>query len=94
MLLQALPEKIARFVDLGTGDGHLLALVGGRYPGAEGTGLDSSTPMLDRARERFGEDPRVALREHDLGLALPLDRTVDTVVSGLAIQHLEDVRKR
>ena len=93
MLLQALPEQVARFVDLGTGDGRLLALVESRYPEAEGMGLDSSAPMLDRAEERFGDDPRFALREHDLELALPLDRTVDAVVSGLAVHHLEDVRK-
>lgn len=94
VLLQALPEQVDRFIDLGTGDGRLLALVGGRYPEAEGTGLDSSAPMLDRARERFAGDPRVVLREHDLELALPLAGTVDVVASGLAIHHLEDVRKR
>lgn len=94
VLLQALPEQVDRFVDLGTGDGRLLTLVGGRYPEAKGTGLDSSAPMLDRARERFDSDPRVCLREHDLGLALPFDGAVDAVVSGLAIHHLEDTRKR
>jgi tRNA (cmo5U34)-methyltransferase len=94
MLLQALPEPVSRFADLGTGDGRLLALVASRYPEAEGTGLDSSAPMLHRAKERFGSDPRVVLREHNLELALPLDQTVDAVVSGLAIHHLEDVRKR
>lgn len=94
MLLQALPEKVAWFVDLGTGDGRLLALVESRYPEAEGMGLDFSAPMLDRAKERFGSDPRFALRKHDLELALPLDRTADAVVSGLAVHHLEDARKR
>jgi tRNA (cmo5U34)-methyltransferase len=94
MLLQALPEQVARFTDSGTGDGRLLALVESRYPAAEGMGLDSSAPMLDRAKERFGEDPRFVLREHDLRLALQLDQEVDAVVSGLAIHHLEDGRKR
>lgn len=94
MLLQALPERVARFVDLGTGDGRLLALVESRYPEAEGMGLDSSVPMLDRAKERFGDDPRFVLREYNLELALPLYRTADAVVSGLAVHHLEDVRKR
>lgn len=94
MLLQSLPEQVTRFVDLGTGDGRLLKLVKSQHPEAEGTGLDSSVPMLDRAKERFAGDPRVVLREHDLALALPLDQTVDAVVSGLAIHHLEDVRKQ
>jgi tRNA (cmo5U34)-methyltransferase len=93
MLLQALPQRIGRFIDLGTGDGRLLALVRGRYPDAEGIGLDSSAPMLDRAKERFADDPRVELREHDLREALPVEGA-DVVVSGLAIHHLEDARKR
>lgn len=93
MLLQALPERVERFVDLGTGDGRLLALVGERHPDAEGTGLDSSAAMLDRARERFAGNSRLEVREHDLERALPLRGTADVVVSGLAIHHLPDDRK-
>lgn len=94
MLLQALPKQIERFVDLGTGDGRLLALVRSRYPDAEAIGLDSSVPMLDRAKERFADDPRVELREHDLREVLPVAEAADVVVSGLAIHHLEDGRKQ
>lgn len=94
MLLQALPEKVGRVVDLGTGDGRLLALVRSRCPDAEGTGLDSSAAMLDRARARFDDDPLVELREHDLREALPLEAAADVVVSGLAIHHLDDARKQ
>lgn len=68
ILLQALPEQVARFVDLGTGDGRLLCLLRGRYPGAEAIGLDSSPPMLDRARERFEGDPLVDLRQRNTGI--------------------------
>lgn len=93
-MLRALPERVGRFVDLGSGDGRLLALVGSRYPAAFAIGLDSSAPMLDRARERLDGDPRVELREHDLRQALPLTGAADAVVSGLAIHHLEDDRKR
>lgn len=93
MLLRALPERVERFVDLGTGDGRLLALVGSRYPDAHAIGLDSSAPMLDRARERFDGDPQVEFREHDLRQPLPLIGAADAVVSGLAIHHLEDGRK-
>lgn len=94
MLLQALPERVGRVVDLGTGDGRLLALVRGRRPEAEGIGLDSSAAMLDRARARFDEDPLVELREHDLREALPFGAAADVVVSGLAIHHLDDARKQ
>jgi trans-aconitate methyltransferase len=34
MLLSALPEHVARLVDLGTGDGRLISLVRSRYPEA------------------------------------------------------------
>jgi trans-aconitate methyltransferase len=54
MLLGALPEPVARFVDLGTAMGAFWRWSRGRYPEAEGMGLDSSAPMLGRAKERFG----------------------------------------
>lgn len=94
MLLSALPAQITRFVDLGTGDGRLLALVRGRYSEAEGIGLDSSAPMLDRAQERFNGDPFIELREHDLRGRLPEMGVSDAFVSGLAVHHLEDERKQ
>ncbi|MGC1166472.1 MAG: class I SAM-dependent methyltransferase [Solirubrobacterales bacterium] len=94
MLLSALPQHVARFVDLGAGDGRLLALVRTQYSDAEGTGLDSSAPMLGRARERFDGDPLVELQEHDLRGRLPKMGMNDAFVSGLAIHHLEDARKQ
>lgn len=94
MLLEALPARIDRFLDLGTGDGRLLALVGNRHPQALAIGLDSSAPMLARAAERFEADPHADLRTHDLRLPLEEERPFDAIVSGLAIHHLEDNRKR
>jgi len=94
MLLEALPERVERFIDLGTGDGRLLALVRERHPGAHGVGVDLSQPMLDRAAERFADDPLVELREHDLADPLTDPAPVDAVVSALAIHHLRDERKR
>lgn len=94
MLLAALPERVERVLDLGTGDGRLLALVHSHRPDARAVGLDSSEPMLARAAERFEGDPLVELRAHDLDLRLVLEGRFDAVVSGLAIHHLEDGRKR
>lgn len=94
MLIQALPERIERCIDLGAGDGRLLALVRTRYPDAEAIGLDSSAPMLDRAKERFEGDSKVELHEHDLRAPFTEARAAEVVVSGLAIHHLEDRRKR
>jgi SAM-dependent methyltransferase len=94
MLLEALPPRVERFLDLGTGDGRMIALVRGRHPDARAVGLDASEPMLARATDRFAADPLVELHAHELGLPLPVEGPFDAVVSGLAIHHLEDERKR
>lgn len=94
MLLEALPPRVERFLDLGSGDGRMIALVRGRHPEAKAVGLDVSEPMLARAADRFEDDPGVELRAHELGLPLTVEGPFDTVVSGLAIHHLEDERKR
>lgn len=95
MLLEALPERVERFVDLGTGDGRLIALLRGRHPDARAIGVDFSQPMLQRAAQRFAREEMVELRRHDLARPLPqLEGPVDAVVSALAIHHLEHERKR
>lgn len=94
MLLDALPARIERILDLGTGDGRMLALLRGRHPEAVAIGLDNSEPMLSRAGVRFAEDPLVELRAHDLRQPLVESGQFDAIVSGLAIHHLEDERKR
>lgn len=93
-MLDALPQRVGRFLDLGTGDGRLLGLVRNRHPEAEAIGLDSSEPMLGRAKERFDGDSLVELRRHDLRNQLTDAGPADVVVSGLAIHHLDDERKR
>lgn len=94
LLLDALPHTVKRVLDLGTGDGRLLALVRSAHPGAQAVGIDSSPPMLARAAERFASDGRVELIVHDLRQPLTVPGQFDAVVSGLAIHHLEDPRKR
>jgi tRNA (cmo5U34)-methyltransferase len=94
MLLQALPPQVERFVDLGTGNGRLIALVREHHPDARALGIDFSEPMLAHAGERFAGDPLIELRQHDLARPLAIQEPVDAVLSGLAIHHLEDARKR
>ena len=94
LLLQALPERVERILDLGTGDGRLIALLREAHPEAAALGLDSSEPMLTQARDRLAADPSVELLRHDLRDPLPQTGSCDAIVSGLAIHHLEDDRKR
>jgi tRNA (cmo5U34)-methyltransferase len=94
MLLQALPDRVDRFLDLGTGDGRLVSLLRSAHPNAQAIGLDSSEPMLARARDRFEGEGGVEFRLHDLRNPLPQIGPYDAIVSALAIHHLEDDRKR
>jgi SAM-dependent methyltransferase len=93
-LLDELPPTVRRVLDLGSGDGRLLALVRHAHPEACGVAVDFSPPMLDRLRVRFGRDSGVEIVEHDLSSALPPLGTFDVVVSSFAIHHLEHPRKR
>ena len=92
-LLEFVPAGARRVLDLGTGDGRLLALVLGDGP-MRGVGVDVSEPMLHAAAERFGGDARVELLRHDLVEPLPPLGRFDVIVSSFAIHHLEDDRKR
>lgn len=95
VLLASLPLVVHRVLDLGTGDGRLLATVLAAHPGATGIGLDASPPMLAAARCRFAGDDRVEVIEHDLDRTLQANRLghFDAVVSAFAIHHCDDERK-
>lgn len=94
VLLEHLPRDVRRILDLGTGDGRLLALLEADRTELLGVGLDFSELMLGAARARFAGDDRVELVKHDLAEPLPALRRFDAVVSSMAIHHLEHERKR
>jgi SAM-dependent methyltransferase len=94
VLLEEVSPEARRVLDLGSGDGRLLALVLLARPAARGVALDFSPPMLRRLRGRFAADPRVAVVEHDLEAPLPDLGSFDAVVSSFAIHHLAHERKR
>jgi tRNA (cmo5U34)-methyltransferase len=77
-------------LELGTGPGETALRVLALHPGAAGTGLDSSEPMLARARERL---PHADLRLGRLEDPLP-PGPFDLVVSALAVHHLDADGKR
>jgi SAM-dependent methyltransferase len=87
-----------RVLDVGCGDGILLATILQAFPEACGAALDFSPLMLERARARlaqFGDRGRTV--EADLGTPAWLSHVTgpfDVIVSGFAIHHLPDARKR
>src|SRR6185503_13428426 len=93
-LLSEVPVRTKRVLDLGCGDGHLLALVLGHCPTATGVGLDFSSRMLEQARLRFAGDSRIQLIDHNLDNPLPALGTFDCAVSSFAIHHCTHERKR
>jgi len=96
VLLEQIPANAKHVLDLGTGDGRLLALVRLHNPSIEGVGLDFSDPMIVKAKKRFANDKQVTLFKHDFSLPLPAEKLgcFDVVVSSLAIHHLTHQRKK
>ncbi len=94
-LLATLPGEPARVLDLGSGDGRLLALIRHAHPRSQAVALDFSETMLDRLRARFNGDSQVQVVGHNLDERLPesLGR-FDAIVSSFAIHHLTHTRKR
>ena len=94
VVLELLPPDTRRVLDLGCGDGRLLALTLLARPEATGVALDFSPAMLTAVRSRFGDDPRVSVVAHDMAAPLPDLGTFDAIVSSFAIHHLVDQRKQ
>jgi tRNA (cmo5U34)-methyltransferase len=96
VLLEQIPSSAKRVLDLGTGDGRLLALVKLYNPLVEGVALDFSDPMIEQAKKRFSKDKHVTIVKHDFSHPLPKSQIgcFDAVISSLAIHHLTHIRKR
>jgi len=94
VLSEQVPRDARRILDIGTGDGRLLALLHTDRPEISGVGLDYSDLMLEAAGTRFAGDDRIELVKHDLAEPLPALGSFDVVVSSMAIHHLEHERKR
>jgi SAM-dependent methyltransferase len=97
VLLELVPRGVRSILDLGAGDGRLLALLRLDRPHARGVATDLSPTMLDAARARFAGDAQVEVVEHDLDAPLGVLGDVgsfDAVVSCFAIHHCSHARKR
>jgi ubiquinone/menaquinone biosynthesis C-methylase UbiE len=88
-----------RILDLGCGDGVLGRYLLGSFPEAECIFADFSEPMLDAAREKLGKNSSHRLLKADFSSAewvkiVKPYAPFDVIVSGFAIHHLYDERKK
>ncbi len=93
-VLEFVPLEARRILDLGSGDGMLLALVRADRPRAQFVALDFSPTMLEALRKRFANDPQVTIVAHDFTNPLPELGKFDAVISSFAIHHVSHERKR
>src|SRR5579883_475349 len=93
-LLEEVPKEAGRILDLGAGDGRLLGLLLLACPAARGVALEFSPSMLERLRQRFDQDGRVDVVDHNMERSLPPLGTFDVAASSFAIHHLPHSRKQ
>lgn len=89
-LLDALPPRIGRLLDIGCGTGGLLERLAPRIE--EGLGVDASRDMLALARTRLAERglAQISVRQADMyRLALP-DAAFDAVTLQMVLHYAED----
>lgn len=93
-------SQVNNFLDLGCGDGILGRAISSVYPLAQGTFLDMSETMLEAAKNKVvSEQTKVNFILEDLASSTWLERITpqspfDVIVSGFAIHHLPDARKK
>jgi tRNA (cmo5U34)-methyltransferase len=93
VLLDYIPKDAQRILDLGTGDGRLMALLKIDRPSATGIAVDFSPVMLEKAMARFKGDASIEMISHNLDYPLPEMGKFDAIVSSFAIHHVTHDRK-
>lgn len=97
-LLRTRATAVETFADLGCGSGVLSQAILSQYPGAKGTLVDFSEPMLYVARqELIAFSAQLNFVHADLASmawSSKIAESFDAIVSGFAIHHLPDTRKR
>jgi len=74
-------------IDLGCGAGNISRVLAARWPDAEIVGIDSSTDMLAKARDRA--PLKVRFERHDIARWRP-DKPPDVIYSNAALHWLDD----
>jgi trans-aconitate 2-methyltransferase len=87
-LIARIPDvAISSLIDLGCGSGYITKLLQTKYTNADVTGLDSSSEMLDAARERF---PSIKWQLENIA---NISATYDLVFSNAALQWMPNHEK-
>jgi tRNA (cmo5U34)-methyltransferase len=91
-----LPSKI---LDLGCGDGALGRMLLDEYPAGHIVFADFSEPMLEALRKKIGSNQRATIIKVDFATpgwakGFEVEKPFDVIVSGFAIHHQPDDRKR
>jgi tRNA (cmo5U34)-methyltransferase len=94
VLLDYIPTTAKRILDLGTGDGRLMALLKIDRPSTTGIALDFSPIMVEKAQARFLDDKSIEVISHNLDDTLPELGKFDAIVSSFAIHHVTHDRKK
>lgn len=97
-VIQQAMTDVNRILDVGAGSGLMSRILLERYPAAQAVLVDYSEPMLEAARQQFNEK-QATIYKADLNAANWIESAqshapFDVVVSGYAIHHLQDERKR
>jgi len=100
LITAARGETLEVFLDLGCGDGFLASAILDEHPQAHGLCVDFSDAMLQAARRQLHSHlPQVEFLQADFNQPGWTRRVaphapLDAIVSGFAIHHLPDIRKR
>ncbi len=87
-LVARIPGEPRSIVDLGSGPGHLTAVLRARWPEATIHGVDSSPEMIDRANAG-NDDPHATYEVDDVSTWTP-QTDVDAIVSNALFQWVPD----
>jgi trans-aconitate 2-methyltransferase len=80
-----------RVLDAGCGSGRVTELLAERLPRGSVVALDGSPAMIDQAKVRLsGFGDRINYEVADLGLPIPLDGTVDAILSTATFHWVAD----